>query len=274
MADTDKRKRGRPKSAFTDTSQTLIQALDRGLVVLNELARAERVALTDLSHRLDMPVATLHRTLATLQLHGYAELEEHSQLWMVGVEAFRTGSAYLNRTDLMQVSRPVMRRLMEATGETANLAIPDGGEVVFVGQVETQNPIRAFFAQGTRTPMHASGIGKAILAALPVADRTAQLRRLSLTGFTDNTLTHPDTLIVDLEATAARGWSHDREERHTGMSCIGAVIRDNSGAVVGGVSVSGPSSRFADHRLALLSACVMQAAAEITTAIGGTQQEM
>ena len=269
MLEPEKRKRGRPKSLFTDGPAPVIQALDRGLMVLTELARLERAALTDLSHQLNMPAATLHRILATLQRQGYAEIDEVSQLWMVGVEAFRTGSAFVNRIDLMQVSRPVMRWLMETTGETANLAIPDGGEVVFAGQVETQNPIRAFFAQGTRTPMHASGIGKAILSALPVEDRLALLRQISLTPFTANTLSHPDALGHDLEITRARGWSFDREERHDGMSCIGAVIRDSTGAVIAGVSVSGPSSRFTDHRLSHLSNSVVQAATDITRMIGG-----
>lgn len=269
MSESPKRKRGRPKSLFTDGPPPLIQALDRGLMVLTELARMERAALTDLSHRLNMPAATLHRILATLERHEYAEIDDTNQMWMVGVEAFRTGSAYINRTDLMQVSRPIMRRLMEATGETANLAIPDGGEVVFVGQVETQNPIRAFFAQGTRTPMHASGIGKAILATMSVPERIARLGQVSMTAFTENTLSHPDALGHDLEATRTRGWSFDREERHAGMSCIGAVIRDETGMVVAGVSVSGPSSRFAEHRLPHLSGCVTQAASDITNAIGG-----
>ena len=272
MSEAQKRKRGRPKSMFTEEGASVIQALDRGLVVLTELSRVERAALTDLSQQLDMPVATLHRILATLQKHGYAEMDEASQLWMVGVEAFRTGSAYLNRINLMQISRPVLQWLMEVTGETANLAVPDGGEVVFVGQVETQNPIRAFFAQGTRTPMHASGIGKAILATQTLDQRIARLQQIPLTGFTENTLSHPDALGHDLDITLARGWSFDREERHAGMSCIGAVIRDNSGDVIAGVSVSGPSSRFNEHRLLHLSSCVMQAAADITHAMGGHAQ--
>ena len=79
----------------------------------------------------------------------------------------RVGSVFLKNKGLTEIGLTAMRKLVEATDETANLAIPDGHQVVFVGQIETGKLIRAFFPPGTRTPMHASGTGKAILAALP-----------------------------------------------------------------------------------------------------------
>ncbi|QBY01090.1 IclR family transcriptional regulator [Rhodophyticola sp. CCM32] len=269
MAEIHRKARGRPKSPFTEPGGSTIQALDRALVVLSALAKQDHASLTDLSERLNIPTATTHRILATLQQNGYAELDEASQTWAVGIEAYRTGSAYLNRTTLMDVARPVMRALMLATGETANLAVPDGAEVVFIGQVETQNPIRAFFAAGTRTPMHASGTGKAILANLPEAHLARVLARAELTGFTSQTLASETALRADLEETRRRGWSFDQEERHAGMSCIGAAIYDARGEVVAGVSISGPSTRFADRRMDMFGTRVAEAAAEITQGIGG-----
>jgi IclR family acetate operon transcriptional repressor len=88
--------------------------------------------LTDIALRLDIPTAITHRILTTLQMRGYVNLQEHDQTWTIGIEAYRTGSAYLNQTDLLVVSCPIMRSLMEQTGETVNLAIPDGFDVVFV----------------------------------------------------------------------------------------------------------------------------------------------
>lgn len=269
MAEIQRKPRGRPKSPFTEGGGSTIQALDRALAVLSALARQDHASLTDLSDSLNIPTATTHRILATLQQNGYAELDEASQTWAVGVEAYRTGSAYLNRTTLMDVARPAMRSLMQATGETANLAVPDGAEVVFIGQIETQNPIRAFFAAGTRTPMHASGTGKAILASMPEAHLSRLLSRAELREFTDQTLTTEAQLRADLEETRARGWSFDQEERHRGMSCIGAAIYDARGEIVAGVSISGPSTRFADRRIAAFGARVAEAAREITEGIGG-----
>ncbi|MFK7869637.1 MAG: IclR family transcriptional regulator [Roseobacter sp.] len=267
--ETPKRTRGRPKSKFKESSAGTLQSLDRALNILVGVAKAERATLTDLSLTLGVPTATTHRILTTLQKHGFVTFDEEQQDWRIGIEAYRTGAAFMNRMSLTEASRPFMRRLMERTGETANLAIPDGSEVVFVGQVETLNPIRAFFARGSRTSMHASGTGKAILSALPETEVRARLMETGLTAFTENTLTTPNALFSDLSLTRARGWSFDKEERHNGMSCIGSVIYDEHEEPCGGVSISGPSTRFDDVRVPELGATVAATAMEITRSIGG-----
>ncbi|MBW4710075.1 IclR family transcriptional regulator [Roseobacter sp. YSTF-M11] len=264
-----KRQRGRPKSQFKESSAGTLQSLDRALGVLKSVARAERATLTDLSLSIGVPTATTHRILTTLQKHGFVAFDEERQDWVIGIEAYRTGVSFMNRTSLGAVSRPIMRQLMEKTGETANLAIADGPEVVFVGQVETLNPIRAFFARGTRTSMHASGTGKAILSALPEERARKLLMSIGLSSFTENTLVTPDALFDDLAQTRARGWSFDREERHSGMSCIGSVIFDEHQEPFAGVSISGPSTRFNPLRVPELGAMVSEAAQQITGLIGG-----
>lgn len=264
-----KRQRGRPKSQFRESSAGTLQSLDRALGVLVAVARAERATLTDLSLTLGVPTATTHRILSTLQKHGFVAFNEDRQDWSIGIEAYRTGASFMNRTSLIEVSRPVMRHLMERTGETANLAIPDGTEVVFVEQFETTNPIRAFFARGSRTSMHASGTGKAILSSMPEEAVRKLLMSSGLTAFTEKTLTTPTALFEDLEATRERGYSYDSEERYLGMSCIGSVIYDEHSEACGGVSISGPSTRFLELRVPELGATVTAAAAQITRLIGG-----
>ena len=264
-----KRQRGRPKSQFRESSAGTLQSLDRALGILKAVSKSERATLTDLSLSLGVPTATTHRILTTLQKHGFVAFDEERQDWVIGIEAYRTGVSFMNRTGLSTVSRPVMRHLMERTGETANLAIPDGAEVVFVGQVETSNPIRAFFARGTRTSMHASGTGKAILSALPEERVRKLLMSSGLTSFTDNTLVTPDALFADLAKTRQRGWSFDSEERYCGMSCIGSVIYDEHQDPCAGVSISGPSTRFDALRVPELGATVAEAARDSTQLIGG-----
>jgi IclR family transcriptional regulator, acetate operon repressor len=261
--------RGRPKSQFTDSSASTMQSLDRALAILTSLAKHDQLSLTDISLSLGIPTATTHRILATLQKNSYAEFDEATQKWAVGIEAYRTGSSFLNRTNLLDVSRAAMRALMELTGETANLAISDGFEVVFVGQVETQNPIRAYFNPGTRTPVYASGIGKAILAAKDETRVRQLLQNHGLQEFTEQTIVTPSELFEDLEATRQRGWSYDREERYDGMSCIGAAIYNIRGEAIAGISVSGPSSRFTRRKVDEFGPMVAQAADEITRDVGG-----
>ncbi len=264
-----KRSRGRPRTASADAPAAAAQALDRGLQLLRLLARERRSTLTEIGLSAGMPPSTAHRLLTTMQRHGVTEFDETTQEWLVGIEAFRIGSSFLHRTNLVDAGRDVMRRLTEDTGETTNLAIADDGEVVFVSQVETHNPIRAFFRSGTRSFMHASGIGKALLAEMPRDEIEHLLQRKGLPEFTSKTRTTAAALFADLDAIRTRGWALDDEERYVGMRCVAAPIFNSFGEAAAGVSVSGPTVRFPDRIIAELGAKVRRAAAEVTEKIGG-----
>lgn len=265
-----KRPRGRPRGGGPGGAGATVQALDRGLVLLVALSQQGGGTLMDLALRVGLPPSTAHRLLGTLQRHGFVEFDETTQSWSIGVEAFRTGSAFLQRTSLVEAGRETMRRLMEETGETANLGLAEGGDVVFVSQVETHNPIRAFFRPGTRAQMHASGIGKALLAELPGDEVERLLQRRGLTGFTPSTLTEPQALFADLRRTRERGWALDDEEHHLGMRCVAAAIFNPYGEAVAGISVSGPTVRLPDRTVAELGPAVRRAADEVTRRIGGS----
>ena len=262
-----RRARGRPRTAPADSGS--VQAIDRAVTLLRSLARDGDATLTELSDRSGVPASSAHRVLMSLQSHGMVDFAEATQEWQIGVEAFRIGSAFTRRTNIVEIARDPMRRLVEDTGETANLAIEDGGEVVFLAQVDTANPIRAFFRAGTRVPMHSSGIGKALLSAYDRGRVEKILRRQGLPEFTAKTLSEPAALFEDLGRTRGRGWSFDDEERYQGMRCIAAPIWNVHGEAIAGVSISGPAVRFDAGSIADKGARVMQAAAEITEAMGG-----
>lgn len=271
MAETDKktRARGRPRSVFTDNDAGTVKALERGLLVIKTLAREGGLPLGEIAERMQLPVSTAHRLLNTLQKHGFCKLDEESQTWAVGLEAYRVGSAYLSGTNVIDIARPVMRRLMESTGETANLGIADEGDVVFIAQVEAHNPIRAFFRPGTRGAIHASGIGKALLAQMR-ADKVQRIvRDKGLEPFTPKTLSSSNALLADLEKTRQLGFSFDDEERYLGMRCVAATIFDAFGEPVAGISISGPTVRLDDTHIARMGPIVAEAAAEVTRLIGG-----
>lgn len=266
---TPKKRRGRPRNPTPDTGIGTVHALERGLVVLQALAREGYLPLTDLSLKVGVPTSTVHRILTTLEKLGFAEINEDTNEWSVGIESFRVGNSYLERTNLIENSRKAMRDLMEATGETANLAIADGGDVVFLTQVESHNPIRAFFRPGTRGHMHASGIGKALLASMLRMDVEKILHSKGCPEFTTKTLTTPTELFEDLEMTRDRGWAFDDEERYDGMRCIASCIFNSYGEAVAGISVSGPTVRFPDHMLQVIGPQVREAARQVTSLIGG-----
>jgi IclR family acetate operon transcriptional repressor len=264
-----KRSRGRPRAFNPDPEAVTIQSLDRAIVILKALAAGEGMSLSELAAAAGQAPATVYRVLSTFEGHGVVEFQPAQQLWSVGPEAFRIGSAFLMRTSLVEQSRAVMRDLMLETGETANLAIADGAEVVFLSQVETTETIRAFFRLGARGPIHASGIGKALLAYAP-PDRIERLiGEAGLPAYTAQTITDRAALMRALAAIRAQGWAMDDEERTEGMRCVAAPIFNEFREAVAGVSISGPTVRVARERAAALGAQVRRAADRVTRAIGG-----
>lgn len=262
------RKRGRPKALKASEPAPGIQALDRALDVLEALATHDGITLTGLADHLDQSPATMHRVLATLERRRYVESNPDRQEWFVGPEAFRLGSAFLRRTNIVERSRTVMRDLMARTGETANLGIERDGDVLFVSQVETHNTIRAFFPPGTRSPLHASGIGKALLGAMDDDRLEAFIRAATFTRFTDKTITHADELRAQIALTRQRGYALDDEERTIGMRCVAASVVNSYGEAVAGISVSGPTIRMHDQKVRETGQLVRDAAAEISRQLG------
>ncbi len=267
MAET--RARGRPKSFHDKTEQNTVQSLDRAMGILAAVADGPGLTLTELAQRTDQSPATVYRVLTTLQAHDIVEVEPTGQLWHIGAGAWRIGSAFLRRTRVADRARAAMQDLMRATGETANLGIESQDEVLFLTQVETHEAIRAFFPPGTKSPMHVSGIGKALLAWYP-EDRVRRIvEKTGMQGYTPASLTQVESLLENLADIRARGFAIDDQERAEGMRCIAAPIFNAHGEPIAGLSVSGPSFRIPLDDAGRIGALVRQAADEVTKATGG-----
>ncbi len=265
-----RRARGRPRDWDDKTDQNTIKSLDRAMAVFEYLSESQGKALSDLAADTGQSPATVYRILVTLEGRGLVEFNSHEQSWSIGPRAFVIGARFLRRTSLVERARPILRKLMQDTGETANLGIEQNGQVLFVSQVETHASIRAFFPPGTLSQMHASGIGKALLAQMDPDHFIRLLARQTLTRFTPHTLVDLPHLQGDLRLIRARGFSIDAEERNLGMRCIAAAVFDSHHEAIAGISVSGPTSRIDDPQIAPLGRAVMQAAQALTDAIGGS----
>ncbi len=265
------RPRGRPKAFHDKTDQNTVQALDRGLSLLELVAARPGLSLSELAAASGEAVATVFRALVTLQGHDMVEAAEGGQLWHVGPGAFRVGTTFLRRTKVVERAREPMDALMRDTGETANLGIEAGDEVLFLSQVETHEAIRAFFPPGTKAPMHVSGIGKALLAWYSPARVDRILRAKGLERSTPATHVTPEALLADLAQIRARGFAIDDQERAAGMRCIAAPIFNTHGEPVAGLSVSGPAFRIALEDAPRIGGLVRAAADKVTEATGGSQ---
>lgn len=262
--------RGRPRlQRSAQDAGTSVQAIDRCIAVLSAVAAADGLTLTDLAQRAGLVPSTAHRILSTLEAHHFVFHDEQRGLWLIGVRAFEVGTAFLRNRRLAGIGRVVMHALMERTGETVNLGIEDGGEVVFISQVESHGALRAFFRAGSRAAIHASGVGKALLAQLSEGQVRDILHRRGLAKFTDRTLVAPAALFKELAEIRGRGFAIDDEERTLGMRCVAAPIYNEYGEAIAGVSLSGPSVRITAERIGEFGPLVKRAAEEITASIGG-----
>ncbi len=264
------RKRGRPPGAKSRAGDGKNQSLTRALTLLERLAEAPKgLQLTDLSYQLGMPAATVHRLLSTFEELNFVEQDTEQGLWYIGLKAFTVGNAFLNRRDLVAIARPHMDALVEQCGETVNLGVIDDGEVVFISQVESREVMRMIVKLGSRSPIHASGVGKAMLANMSEQRIAKILERRGLARFTDKTIDNPKLLQQELERIRQQGYALDDEEHAVGLRCVAAAIFDENGQALAAISLSGPKARMVDARLGELGYAIRQTADEITQALGG-----
>jgi len=247
-----------------------VQSLTRGLSILEALAKTDGgITLTDLAHRVSLPPSTTHRLLSTLEKMGYVYQAGNLGLWYVGLHAFTVGAGFLANRDFVGESHAYMRRLMEQSGETANLAIIDGTEAVFIAQVQCHEMMRILVKIGGRVPLHASGVGKALFAALPDEQIDAILKVKGLPRITPHTIVAPETMWAALKVIRHRGYSFDDEEHAPGTRCVAATIFDEHAEPLGAISLAGPASRLPDERIRQLGPAVAHTAEELTRKVGG-----
>ncbi len=264
------RKRGRPPGPNNRAGDGKNQSLIRALTLLERLSAApDGVNLTDLSQQLGMPAATVHRLLSTFEELDFVEQDAELGLWFVGLKTFTVGNAFLNRRDFVASARPYMQRLVEQCGETVNLGVIDQGEVVFISQVESREVMRMIVRLGSRSPIHASGVGKALLASMPEQQVTRILQQRGLARYTDHTIDSPAPLHAELEQVRQQGYALDDEEHAVGLRCVAAPIFDENGQALAAISLSGPKARIVDSRLSELGNAIRQTAVEITQVLGG-----
>lgn len=264
------RKRGRPPGPNARANEGKNQSLTRALTLLERLSEASKgMNLTDLSQQLGMPTATVHRLLSTFEELDFVEQDSEQGLWFVGLKAFTVGNAFLSRRDFVASARPYMHALVDQCGETANLGVIDDGEVVFISQVESREVMRMIARLGSRSPIHASGVGKALLASMSEHQVAQILQLRGLPRYTDKTIDNPAGLREELEQVRRLGYALDDEEQAVGLRCVAAAIYDENGQALAAISLSGPKARIIDSRLSELGNAISQTAAEITQALGG-----
>ncbi|RTZ71570.1 MAG: IclR family transcriptional regulator [Gammaproteobacteria bacterium] len=241
-----------------------IQVIERMARLLEALAGyTESASLKFLAADTGLHPSTAHRILASLAEQGFVERTGTGD-YRLGRKLAELGCRVNARLDVRREAREVMERLRDRLGETVNLTVREGDQVVYVERAIANRMMRVEQVIGSRAPLHVTAVGKLMLATGDEAEITDYARRTGLPRYTPHTLTSLEALTRAAREAAQQGYALDNEEAETGVGCIGALIRDANGEVVAGLSVSAPIERRRDEWIPL----VQEAAAEISGRLG------
>ncbi|MPY94932.1 MAG: helix-turn-helix domain-containing protein [Acidimicrobiia bacterium] len=243
-----------------------MQSVRNALRVLEEVSVLQPVGVSELARRLDLPKSTVQRALTTLHAAGWLAVHGRGTggRWALAAKPALVGQrSESNRLRL--AAEPIMQALRAETHETIHLMVPEGDEIVLIERIDGSLPVRTFQRLGTRSPIAATGNGKAMLAHLPQA-RVEALLADGLTRYTAKTITDPEALRAALALIRERGYATNRGEVDPDVSSVAAAIV-STGGLLGSISISVPTHRLDDAAVARLGPVVAAAAAAIEGAL-------
>lgn len=235
-----------------------IQVIERLARLLDVIAGHEDpVSLKILSAETGLHPSTAFRILASLADHGFVERTTRGN-YHLGVKLMQLGSRVNASVDIRKIALPLMEKLRDHLGETVNLTVREGDEVVYIERTLAKRMIRVEQVIGSRAPLHVTAVGKLMLGDQGEAACRSYAKRSKLPAYTVNTRTKITALLHDCIAAAKRGYALDNEEAELGVGCIGTLIYDASGHVVAGLSVSAPIERRREEWIAQVIEAGMQ----------------
>ena len=243
-----------------------MKSVTRSLRILEAVAEHQPVTVGELTKLFGLPKSTVQRTLVTLAEAGWLRANRRDTTrWEIGARVLAVRPAALQGSSLLTAAHEPMIRLRDALNETIHLSVPDALHcMVVVDRVDCDHPVRTFHTIGDTSPLHATAVGRAILAHLPKQD-VEELIAQGLERFSDTTPADPDELRAELERVRTDGYAVNRNQYRPGICAIASPILDEDGTPLASVGVSMPESRFDPELLPEWSRRVADTAAEITS---------
>ena len=238
-----------------------MDAAEKTLSVLDALD-GSRTRLGDIAARAQLPKSTVHRILRRLVERGYARADGDGS-YALGPRVLTMAGEMLHRLDAIVLAQPVLRALHADVGHTVHFAMLSGDEAVYLEKLVDPNlPYQFASRVGGRIPLNCTAIGKSLLAAMPA------LPPLDLVPRTPRTLVSADELRAELQTVRERGFAIDDEENERNIRCVGAAVRDHTGAATHAISVSALTVELSADDAVALGPRVVAAAQAVSRALG------
>lgn len=236
-----------------------VRSLERAFDLLEHLADAGgQRALTELAEVSGLPMPTIYRLMRTLVNRGYVR-QDASRRYALGPRLIRIGETAERL--LGSWARPALAQLVDEVGETANMALLEGDEAVYVAQVPSRHSMRMFTEVGRRVRPHCTGVGKALLAQLPDTAVREIIARTGMPAYTEHTIVDPAVLMRELGRVRQRGYALDEEEQEIGVRCVAVPVAGTP--TLTAISVSGPQARLTHEAIKDVVPIMQRAAGQL-----------
>ena len=244
-------------------------AVERALGMLEAVAHEpEGLSNAEISRKLEIPKSSASYILRTLVKHGYLNRDANSGKYRVGLKILSLSRGALSGLDVRELALPIMRHLMEKTNLTCHLAILDGPEAVYIEKVEPQGFIRMDTWVGRRMRVHATSVGKALVAHIPQQQLEKILAERSMEKRTPKTITSLGRLLKELEKVRTLGYAVDDEENNLGARCVGAPVFNQHGGIEASVGLSGTIHQVNEHTMPRIVEALKDAARHLSMQLG------
>ena len=232
------------------TSRYKIDAVARGLEIL-ALFTVERPSmnLSEIVKATQLSKSTAFRMVSTLELLGYLERDPETRQYHPGLKVLQLGFTALNSMDVAQIGQVYLKSLSEACGETTNMAIRDGAEIVYVARNTTWQIIGVNVQRGSRAPAYCTSMGKAQLIDLSQKELLDLLGEGPYPKMAPNTIIYLKDMLLELEKIRQQGYAINDEELAIGLRSVAAPIRSNRGKMVAAINISVPGSRISRQEM-------------------------
>lgn len=234
------------KPAKSDKNPAMLtQSVTRALAILSCFTDEQpQIRVIDVAKKLELTQSNVSRLLATMEALGYVEKDELSGFYRLGPQIVTLGGIALNNYEIRKQALPELHELERRLGLGANLAILNDGKMFYLAHVDSHKAPRMYTMIGRHNPLHCTGIGKVLLAHMERGKAEELLRREGMYPFTQKTVSDFAQLTAQLDEIRLRGYAVENEELALGRCCVAAPVRDRSGEVVAGISLSGPLSEI------------------------------
>jgi len=228
----------------------IIQSIDRTLQVL-ELFSIEKSewGITEISKALNICKSNVHNILSTLAEKSFVEKDRETDKYKLGIKFFELGSVVIKNMDLRRIAYPYVEKLSKKFNETVHLGILDEGRIVSIEREEPDKSLCSHIEIGRRAPLHCTAVGKAIMSYLSEEEVNLIIKEKGLEKFTENTIATKEDLENEFKKIRKQGYAVDNMEHEEGVRCVADPIRDCSGKVIAGMSVSGPAFRINESNI-------------------------